>query len=987
MKVTRLVFALLLIGSTCLAQLTGPTSVTAGSTVQYIYYGTVVSSAYSWTISPSNGYVVSHSRSGYNYYASVNWTNAGSSTLSFRVAPGQPWVNMTVSITCPTLNIPSTTLSVSGSSCGPRTLTYSGSPPAGVNWYWQTGTGGQDTSNPVSYQVYSSGYYYLRARSNCNSTWSSALSAGYITYNPLPGTPTPTTSTTSLCGTGTVILYGTGNGANEVIRWYNVPSGGSPISTYQPNISSTTTFYASIYNSSSTCEGSRAAITVYVTTIPGSAGGSASPSAFCGSGTTTLSGSGAAGGEAYRWYDVSSGGIPISESQTVNSTTTFYVSRYNTSSYCEGARTPVTVTVYTLPTASAGNQTICSGQTTSIGITNPNGIPGTTYGWSVVTSNVTGATSGSGSSIAQTLTNSTSADGTATYTISPFANGCGGPSIVVTVTVKPLPTAAASAQTICSGQASSVTITNPNGISGTTFSWTVSMSNVTGATSGSGSSINQTLTNLTTVNGTATYTITPTANGCVGPTTNVVVTVKPRPNATASPQTICSGFTTNIPISGLSGSSYTWTAVASNVSGAGSGSGTTIAQALTSSSGGTVTYTITPSANGCTGPTSTVVATVQNVTTTPTFTGNFRFGSGTLTLTGVGAPTGGSYKWYNSANVYLSTGANSLPTAVITTTTSNYMYVSATNPLGCEGPKVPITINIYAQPTVSAPQSFITREVPPVTLTATAGYGLYTWKNSANQTLYSGPLNTYNATLPDTYNVTVTHNGASSLAIPFTLTPLNYTGQNLNYVVSNDVLVSGITDPVQVGNLAAEKVSQSITYFDGLGRPMQSVASQASPLKNDIVTPVKYDQYGRQAKQYLAFVSENTGRFKSTDLTTQASFYSTPNTYNSKIKFDAAPWAETAFEASPLNRALQKGAAGSVWQPNIVTPTNAKALKLEYKTNVDGTGTNQEKVKIWTLTPVTLNSKPEFILSSVASYPSGTLYINVTKDEEKPRSA
>jgi len=201
-------------------------------------------------------------------------------------------------------------------------------------------------------------------------------------------------------------------------------------------------------------------------------------------------------------------------------------------------------------------------------------------------------------------------------------------------------------------------------------------------------------------------------------------------------------------------------------------------------------------------------------------------------------------------------------------------------------------------------------------------------------------------------------------------------------VVSNDVLIPNITNPAQVSTLAAEKVSQSITYFDGLGRPMQSVATQASPLKNDIVTPAKYDQYGRQVKQYLPYVSENTGRFKATDLITQASFYSIPNTHNSKVKFDAAPWAETAFEASPLNRVWQKGAPGAAWQPNIVTPTSAKVIKLEYLVNVDGTDTNQEKVKIWTLTPVTLNSKTEYILSSTEYYASGSLYVNVTKDEE-----
>jgi len=87
------------------------------------------------------------------------------------------------------------------------------------------------------------------------------------------------------------------------------------------------------------------------------------------------------------------------------------------------------------------------------------------------------------------------------------------------------------------------------------------------------------------------------------------------------------------------------------------------------------------------------------------------------------------------------------------------------------------------------------------------------------------------------------------------------------------------------------------------------------------------------------------------------------------------------FEASPLNRVLQQGAPGTVYQPNATTPANAKTVKFEYLANTDGTSANQEKVKIWTLTAVTLNSKTEYLLSSTASYPSNSLYVNVTKDE------
>ncbi|MEQ1585776.1 MAG: DUF6443 domain-containing protein [Cyclobacteriaceae bacterium] len=1173
MKIALITSTLLLTVTVCMGQISGSTNVNPGQTIQYTYYGSAVYSYYSWSISPANGYVVSSSRSGTIYYASISWTSAGTSTIGFSAYGQAPMATLNVTISCPTAATPSTTFSYSSNVCGPQTISYSGGPPAGVTWYWQTSSGGIDqTYSSSSYTISASGNYYLRAKPNCSSTWSSALTTAYRTYYAVPSTPSPTMSTTSICGTGSVTLYGSGGGAYDQIRWYNVASGGSPISTYQPNISSTTIFYAALYNTQSGCEGARAAATVTVNPLPGTptitspsgnvsqcngaaiinltsdtpantsyfqwfkdgnaisgatssgytiflgdqlpyagsytvaaigtgglcsssqsaariitinalpqnvavspgsvsvcsgattnitvtgseagvnyqlfigaspvsgvvagggtinitsysltsggtitvratnassgctqvlsatttltvnplpgvAGGSASPATFCGSGTTTLTGSGAVANEEYRWYDVSSGGSPIPTSQPVTSTKTFYVSKYNTVTTCEGSRTSVVVTVYTIPTAgvSSSAQTICSGQTFStVTLSNLNSVPGTTFSWTVSAPNITGAASGTGTSIGQTLTNSTNTNQTATYSITATANGCPGPVVTHTVTVKPKPTVAVSiaSQTICSAQSmTTITITNPNLVAGTTYSWTVSAPNISGASSGSGNSISQTLTNATATNQIATYTITPTANGCNGTAIVSTVTVKPKPTASASNQSICTGSATAIVITnpnGVSGTTFSWTASASGVTGASSGSGSTIAQTLTSATGGTVTYTITPTANACSGTPVIAIATVVAVTTAPTITGNSRFGTGTLTLVASGTPVGGTYKWYNSSNVYQPPTSLTVTTASVSASASNYMYVRSVSSGGCEGPQAAININVYANPVVSAPQNYVTKEVP-VTLTVTSGNETYIWRNSANAIVQSSTSTTYNATLPDTYTVTALKTGATSSAIPYTLNgPL--VGVNMNYVVSNNVLISNITDPVQVPNLASEKVTQSIAYFDGLGRPLQNVATQASLLKGDIVTPVKYDQYGRQVKEYLPYVAENNGRYKSNDLTGQAAFYSTATTYLNKVKTDGSPWAETVFEPSPLNRLSQKGAPGAVWQPNLATPDNGKAVKMQYLVNADGnTLAGQEQIKMWTLTPVTLASGPEFILSSSANYPSNKLYVTVTKDEE-----
>jgi len=86
--------------------------------------------------------------------------------------------------------------------------------------------------------------------------------------------------------------------------------------------------------------------------------------------------------------------------------------------------------------ASPAEQAITSGGTTSIALTSS--ITGTSFAWTVVQTGVTGATPGSGSTIAQKLTVTGAAAGTATYSIIPTANGTAGSPVSVVVTVNPV---------------------------------------------------------------------------------------------------------------------------------------------------------------------------------------------------------------------------------------------------------------------------------------------------------------------------------------------------------------------------------------------------------------------------------------------------------------------------------------------------------------------------------------------------------------------
>src|SRR5690606_27454245 len=90
---------------------------------------------------------------------------------------------------------------------------------------------------------------------------------------------------------------------------------------------------------------------------------------------------------------------------------------------------------------------------------------------------------------------------------------CAGTPYTITVTVNPTPTVTSSNTAIvCSGTGPNISLTASTPSS---FSWTVGTitGGITGASNGSGATINQTLTNpSSTTAGTVQYIVTPTAN-------------------------------------------------------------------------------------------------------------------------------------------------------------------------------------------------------------------------------------------------------------------------------------------------------------------------------------------------------------------------------------------------------------------------------------------------------------------------------------------
>ena len=213
-----------------------------------------------------------------------------------------------------------------------------------------------------------------------------------------------------------------------------------------------------------------------------------------------------------------------------------------------------------------------------------------------------------------------------TYEFTPNAGQC-GLTTQMTIVVYPRPVVTAtvlpSTATLCSGETVDIQLSSnvPNAV----FSWTSNSATVTGhAASLPGSTdafINQTLvlnSNITST-GQVVYAIVAEANGCVGQTIFVTVSVNPIPDVTVSGdgQQICSSGTTNVSFeSALNNTVFTWVVQSSTgVSGASNGSGSIIQQELeaTGLSQGIVVYQVTPSLNGCVGTPATVTVYVNPV--------------------------------------------------------------------------------------------------------------------------------------------------------------------------------------------------------------------------------------------------------------------------------------------------------------------------------------------------------------------------------------
>ena len=372
------------------------------------------------------------------------------------------------------------------------------------------------------------------------------------------------------------------------------------------------------------------------------------PSAVCSDSEFTYSPTSDTPGANFSWTratvaginnGVGSGNGNISET-LVNNTSSPINVVYTLITSANGCSSTENVTVRVDPTPSITDQfpgndnldvnyDICSGESFSFAPEDVvNGIvpPGTTYSWTVTreNNNLSGASNGTGALISGTITNSDDRSRNAFYLVTPSYNGCDGTPFIIRVRVQPEPNVAPinSPAAVCNGSpvgpfnfsGSSVLLPNGNPTT-TTYNWTNDNPSIGLAASGTGnigafSAINNGVAPVQ-----ANMTVTPTANGCNGPSETFVITVNPTPKVTVVPDyCVVGGQVQLIANSNVAGSTFLWN------------TGQTTSSILVDLSG---QYSVTVTApNGCT--TTGSIGVAQELVTDGSFT---NFDPNNLTFT------------------------------------------------------------------------------------------------------------------------------------------------------------------------------------------------------------------------------------------------------------------------------------------------------------------------------------------------------------------
>ena len=172
--------------------------------------------------------------------------------------------------------------------------------------------------------------------------------------------------------------------------------------------------------------------------------------------------------------------------------------------------------------------------------------------------------------------------------------------------------------------------------------------------------------------------------------------------------------------------------------------------------------------------------------------------------------------------------------------------------------------------------------------------------------------------------------------------------ENRNYQMENTIRREGVTDYMKTDSLTISETIRNIRYYDGFGNPIQDIYVGAANGTKDVVLHKHYDRYWRENRQYLPYPDngEAGGTFRKNAETNTKEYYADQSL--SGIPTTSYPYSETILEQSMLNRKVEQGAPGKIWQPaDKRDATGGRTVLTEYGTcTVSGTYT----VKLFKMT-------------------------------------
>lgn len=155
-------------------------------------------------------------------------------------------------------------------------------------------------------------------------------------------------------------------------------------------------------------------------------------------------------------------------------------------------------------------------------------------------------------------------------------------------------------------------------------------------------------------------------------------------------------------------------------------------------------------------------------------------------------------------------------------------------------------------------------------------------------------------------------------------------------------------------------VRKNVRYFDGLGRPLQTLEMQDGQA---LVTPFLHDRYGRMARKYLPFVTRSAdGRIVTDPFPQQAAFY--------RQQFPDEAWFfhETRYEAAPGMQVIKELPPGNDWI------RSDHGISFKHAVNIEA-----DSVRIWRVKDL-LQGFGEYF--STGWYAPGALHKKILSDED-----